>query len=140
MFWRKDTQKNRREYIRLEKAFRVKYGIIKLDKEIPVQYDLLDSVELKYSGHTKDICEGGLCMENEDLKELLKTSIKEETELKLIISIHGEKKEDINTVGKVAWIDFKRDVCGIEFISILYEDRLKIRNYVRDEYFENYKR
>jgi len=140
MFWKKDSQKNRRKYVRLEKAFRVKYGVIKLDKEIPVQYDLLDSVELKYSGHTKDICEGGICMENGDLTELLKASIKKGTELKLKISIHGENKEDINTVGRVSWIDLKRDVCGIEFISILDEDRLKIRNYVRDEYFKSYKK
>ena len=140
MFWRKNIQKNRRKYVRLEKAFRVKYGIIKINKEIPVQYDLSDSVKLKYRGHTKDICEGGLCLENEDLAELLKTSIKEGMELELIISIHGENKEDIDTVGRVAWIDLKGDVCGIEFISILYEDRLKIRNYVRDEYFKNYKK
>ena len=140
MFWRKDTQKDRRKYVRLEKAFRIKYGIIKLDKEIPVQYGLLDSAELKYNGHTKDVCEGGLCMEDGDLKELLKTSIKKGMELKLKISISGEDSEDINVVGKVAWMDLKRDICGIEFMSILYEDRLKIRNYVRDEYFENYKR
>ena len=140
MFWRKDTQKDRRKYVRLEKAFRVKYGIIKLDKEIPVQYDLLDSVELKYSGHTKVICEGGLCLEDEDLKALLKTSIKAGTELKLMISIHGENKEDINIIGRVAWMNLKREVCGIEFISVLYEDRLKIRNYVRNEYFKSYKK
>ena len=79
-------------------------------------------------------------MENGDLTELLKASIKKGTELKLKISIHGENKEDINTVGRVSWIDLKRDVCGIEFISILDEDRLKIRNYVRDEYFKSYKK
>ena len=140
MFFRKRRQEDRRKYVRLEKAFRVKYGIIKLDKGIPVQYDLMDSIELKYNGHTKDICEGGLCLENEDLKELLKINIKEGTELKLIISINGENKEDINTVGRVAWIDLKRNICGIEFISVLYEDRLKIRNHVRDEYMRNYKR
>ena len=140
MFFRKRRQKDRRKYVRIEKAFRIKYGIIKIDKEIPVQYDLLESVELRYTGHTKDICEGGLCLENGDLAELLRTSIKEGTELKLKISIQGENKEDINTIGRVAWMDLKRDVCGIEFISILYEDRQKIRNYVRDEYLENYKR
>jgi len=140
MFWRKDAQKDKRKYVRLEKAFMVKYGIIKLDKEIPVQYSLLDSVELKYSGHTKDICEGGLCLENEDLGELLKTNIKEGTELKLTILINGKNKEEIDTVGKVAWMDLKRNLCGIEFVSVLYEDRLKIRNYVRDEYFKSYKK
>ena len=140
MFFRKRRQEDRRKYVRLEKAFKVKYGIIKLDKKIPVQYDLLDSVELKYNGHTKDICEGGLCLENEDLKKLLKINIKEGTELKLIISINGENKEDINTIGRVAWIDLKRDVCGIEFKSIMYEDCLKIRNYVRDEYLKSYKK
>ena len=140
MFFKKRRQEDKRRYIRLEGVFNVKYGIVKLDKEIPVKYDLLDSVELKYSGHTKDICEGGICLENGDLKKLLKASVKEGTELKLIISIHGENKEDINTVGRVAWIDLKRDVCGIEFVSVLYEDRLKIRNYVRDEYFKSYKK
>ena len=140
MFFRKRREEDRRKYVRLEKAFKVKYGIIKLDKKIPVQYDLLDSVELKYNGHTKDICEGGLCLENEDLKKLLKINIKEGTELKLIISINGENKEDIDTIGRVAWIDLERDVCGIEFISVLYEDRLKVRNYVRDEYVKNYRK
>ena len=140
MFWRKDAQKDKRRYVRLEKAFSVKYGIVKLDKGLPVQYGLLDSVELKYNGHTKDICEGGLCLENEDLGELLKANIKEGTELKLIISIRGENKEDINSVGRVAWIDSKRNVCGIEFISVMYEDRMKIRNYVRDEYLKSYKK
>ncbi|MBU0477433.1 PilZ domain-containing protein [bacterium] len=140
MFFRKRRHEDKRRYVRLEKAFSVKYGIVKLDKELPVQYGLLDSVELEYNGHTKDICEGGLCLEDEDLKELLKANIKEGTELKLIISIHGENKEEINTVGRVVWIDLKRDVCGIEFISVLYEDRLKIRNYVRDEYFKSYKK
>ncbi len=141
MFFRKQRQKDKRRYVRLEKAFSVKYGIVKLDKEVPVKYDLLGSVELKYIGHTKDICEGGLCLENEDLKERLKTNIKGGTELKLKISIPSEDPEDIiDTVGRVVWIDLKRGVCGIEFISILYEDRLKIRNYVRDEYFENYRK
>ncbi|MCK5595630.1 PilZ domain-containing protein [bacterium] len=141
MFWRKkDAQENRRKYVRLEKSFKVKYGIIKIDKEIPVQFDLLDSVELKYNGHTKDICEGGLCLENEDLKKLLRTSIKEGTELKLRILISGEDMEDIDTVGRVIWTDLEKDVCGIKFTFILNEDCIKIRNYVRDEYVKNYKR
>ncbi|MCK4521078.1 MAG: PilZ domain-containing protein [Nanoarchaeota archaeon] len=134
------TPKDRRKYVRLEKTFRTKHGIIKVNKKIPVQYDLSDSVELKYSSHTKDICEGGLCLENKDLKELLKTSIKEGTELKLKISITGTNSEDINTVGRVAWIDLKRDLCGIEFITLHEYERRKIRNYVRDEYFRSYKR
>jgi len=138
MFWKKSVEDDRRKYVRLEKCFRIKYGIITLDKEIPVQFDLLDSVELKYDGHTKDICEGGLCLESEDLKELLKTSIKEGTELKLKILISGKNIENIDIVGKVAWIDFKKEICGVKFLFIQDEDCLKIREYIRNEYVQSY--
>ncbi len=137
---KKDTQEDRRKYVRLEKAFRIKYGVIGVGKKIPVQYDLLDSVELKYNGHTKDICEGGLCLENGDLKELLRTSVKEGTELRLRILISGKDFEDIDTIGKVAWVDLEKDICGVKFIFIQREDCHKIRNYIRDEYIGNYKK
>ena len=91
-------------------------GIVKLDENIVRHEKTLENLQNRLSG------------------------LKEGTELKLKISIRGENKEDINTVGRVAWIDLKRDICGIEFISVLYEDRLKIRNYIRDEYFKSYKK
>jgi len=138
MFWRKDTQKNRRKHIRLEKAFRIKYGIIEIDNSLPVKYDMQECVELKYDGYTKDISQGGLCLQYEDLNEPFNS--KKGTELKLRISIPNENPEDVDVSGRVTWEDLERKVCGIEFTSILDEDRLKIRNYVRDEYFENYKR
>ncbi len=138
MFWRKDTQKNRRKYIRLEKAFRIKYGIIKINNTLPVKYDMQECVELKHDGYTKDISQGGLCLQYEDLNEPFNS--KKGTELKLRISIPSENPEDVDASGKVTWEDLERKMCGIEFTSILDEARLKIRNYVRDEYFENYKR
>ena len=140
MFWRKDTQKNRRKYVRLEKAFRIKYGIIKINNTLPVKYDMQESIELKHDGYTKDISQGGLCLQYEDSAEPFISTIKEDTELKLRISIPSENPADIMASGSISWKDLKRKTCGIEFISILDEDRRKIRNYVRDEYFENYKR
>ena len=140
MFWKKGTQRDRRKYARLEKEFKIRYGLIRIDRKLPVQYDLLDSAELKYIGYTKDISEGGLCLRNEDLKELLKTSIKNGTELKIKILLYDKDIGDINTVGRVVWMDLEKHMCGIEFISVLHEDRLAIRNYIRDEYFENHKR
>ncbi|MFH1905334.1 MAG: PilZ domain-containing protein [bacterium] len=138
MFWRKDAQKDKRRYIRVEKAFRIKYGIIKIDNMLPVKYDMQECVELKYDGYTKDISQGGLCLQYKDLNEPF--SSKKGAELKLKISIPNENPEDVDASGRVAWEDLERKVCGIEFTSILYEDRLKIRNYVRDEYFKSYKK
>ena len=138
MFWRKDAQKNRRKYVRLEKSFRIKYGIIKIGNTLPVKYDMQESSKLKYNGHTKDISQGGLCLQCEDLNKSF--SSKKGTELRLKISIPNEISEDVDASGRVSWEDLERKVCGIEFTSILYEDRLKIRNYVRDEYFKSYKK
>ena len=140
MFWKKGAQEDRRRYYRLEKRFKTRYGLIRIDNKLSVQYSLRDSVELKYIGHTKDVCERGLCLQNDDLKKLLKTNIKEGTELKLEILFHDKDIGNLNTVGRVTWMNLKNHICGIEFISILHEDRLKIRNYVRDEYFKSYKK
>lgn len=140
MFWRKDIQKDRRKYVRLEKVFRIKHGIIKIDNTLPVKYDVPESAELKYDGYTKDISQGGLCLQYEDSAESFISTIEEGTKLELKIFVPSENPTDIKASGSVSWKDSERKTCGIEFISILYEDRLKIRNYVRDEYFENYKK
>ena len=131
-------RRERRKYIRIKEKFKVEYEIIGLDDSLPVKYDLLASPnKLKYEGNTKDISEKGLCLEGTDLKRFLALVIKEGTELRLKISIHPG--ENINAIGKVVWMNAEKSICGLAFVSIFYEDSLKIYNYVVNtvnEYFE----
>ena len=139
MFCGKGTNLDRREYIRIEKALKIKYGSIRTDNSLAIKYDTLNADdEFKYNGYTRNISERGLCLEGQDLKKLLVSTIKEEARLELRISIPGENYESINTIGKVVWKDMENVSCGIKFIRILYEDRIKIRNYIIDEYIKNY--
>ena len=128
MFGKKVTICYQRKYIRVNKDFKVEYAPVITDNSLPVKYDVLRTVnELKYSGHTRNISEEGLCLEVEDIKKLL-TSIKKNTQLKLRISIPGETVESIDAIGKIIWKDMKNTLCGIEFTQIFPEDRMKIRN------------
>ena len=133
---------NKRKYLRVYKEFKTKYGIvnIKFEKSLQVQYNILSADGgLKYNGYTRNISEGGLCLEGVDLKELLISTIKEEMRLKLKISIPGANYENIDTVGKVVWKDIINVLCGVEFTQIFYEERIKIRHYIIDEYIKNHK-
>ena len=140
MFWEKDTNLNKREYVRVEKEFKIKYGAVRTDNSLPVKYDVLNADdEFKYSGYTRNISEGGLCLEGQDLKKLLVLATKEEALLKLRILIPREDCESVDVVGRVVWNDIENVLCGIKFTQILYEDRIKIRNYIIDKHVKNYK-
>ena len=142
MFGKQDVNPNKRKYLRVDKKFKTKHKIvnIKFEKSLKVQYNILSADGgLKYNGYTKNISKGGLCLEGADLKGLLVSTIKEEMQLKLRISIPGANHESIDTVGKVIWKDIINVLCGVEFTQIFYEERIKIRHYIIDEYIKNYK-
>ena len=133
-------RENKRKYVRIEKAFKIKYGAVRTDNFLPIKYNMLNADdEFKYNGYTRNISEGGLCLEGQDLKELLVSTIKEGTLLKLRILIPGENYGSINPIGKVVWKNMGNLLCGIEFTQIFCEDRIKIRNYVIEEHMKNYK-
>ena len=133
-------RQERRKHTRIEEEFEVEYEIVELDDSLQVKYDLLKSLKLKYTGNAKNISEKGLCLEGTDLKRLLASVVKEGTELRLKILIPPGEPENVNAIAKVVWKNRENSICGLEFVSIFYEDSLKIRNYVVDtvnKYFDD---
>ncbi len=119
----------RRRYIRLDTAFPVEFEIVSLDdKEIYCEF---------HQSFTRDVSEGGICLEVNNLKDDLAERLNKKTaKLRLQINMPFSPKP-IAAVAEAAWIKKIKErhpnkfLVGISYEEISETERRKIVNYAR---------
>lgn len=101
----------------------------RLDVQVKVEYQILDSAQDKMKSFTKNVSQGGICL-------FLNSFLDKGTLLDLKLFL-PDKKEPIHAAGKIVWIekfeigDSKEELeAGIEFIDIADDDRHRIDKYI----------
>lgn len=129
MFKKKNSFVEQRKYVRIPTVIPVQFSVVNKNKEL--------AWNTSYQGFTRDLNEGGICLEINNLDDNLITRLTSDEYLLLVHIDLPTKDRPIDAYAQPRWVKKLKDtfpnkcMIGVSFDTVTEEDRTAIIKYAR---------